>query len=88
MSKGEIAIHAADTYDEQLESEGWVIASFAQAPRAHRCELVHGGCGARPGGEAVMPDELLDEVTALVEWPVVYESGFEQEFLESCRRSA
>jgi glycyl-tRNA synthetase beta chain len=29
-----------------------------------------------------MPDELLDEVTALVEWPVVYASGFEEEFLE------
>ncbi len=29
-----------------------------------------------------MPDELLDEVTALVEWPVVYDSGFEKEFLE------
>ena len=28
------------------------------------------------------PEDLLDEVTALVEWPVVYESGFEPEFLE------
>src|SRR5262249_30233776 len=32
--------------------------------------------------QALMPDDLLDEVTALVEWPVVYESGFEAEFLD------
>jgi glycyl-tRNA synthetase beta chain len=29
-----------------------------------------------------MPDELLDEVTALVEWPVVYDSSFDFEYLE------
>src|SRR5450830_1757439 len=28
-----------------------------------------------------MPEALLDEVTALVEWPVVYECHFEEEFL-------
>jgi hypothetical protein len=28
-----------------------------------------------------MPESLLDEVTALVEWPVVYECKFEDEFL-------
>jgi glycyl-tRNA synthetase beta chain len=28
-----------------------------------------------------MPEALLDEVTALVEWPVVYECKFEEEFL-------
>jgi glycyl-tRNA synthetase beta chain len=34
-----------------------------------------------------MPESLLDEVTALVEWPVVYECKFEDEFL-ACRRNA
>ena len=28
-----------------------------------------------------MPDDLVNEVTALTEWPVVYESGFDEEFL-------
>src|SRR5207244_11727490 len=28
-----------------------------------------------------MPDPLLDEVTALVEWPVVYEGTFDAAFL-------
>src|SRR5205085_8493112 len=29
-----------------------------------------------------MPDDLLDEVTALVEWPKVYTGGFDRTFLE------
>lgn len=32
--------------------------------------------------QAIVPEDLLDEVTALTEWPVIYESGFEEEFLE------
>lgn len=31
--------------------------------------------------EAIMPEDLLEEVTALTEWPVIYESQFESEFL-------
>ncbi|WP_343723587.1 glycine--tRNA ligase subunit beta, partial [Herbaspirillum seropedicae] len=31
--------------------------------------------------QVLMPEALLDEVTALVEWPVVYECKFEDEFL-------
>ncbi|GIL06538.1 MAG: glycine--tRNA ligase beta subunit [Betaproteobacteria bacterium] len=79
LSQGEIAVHSADTYAEQLEREGRVIASF-EARRARIAELVT-AAAAKLGAQAVMPAALLDEVTALVEWPVVYESGFEAEFL-------
>jgi glycyl-tRNA synthetase beta chain len=79
LSRGEIAVHSADTYAEQLEREGRVIASF-DARRARIVAQV-AAAAARLGATPVMPDELLDEVTALVEWPVVYESGFEAEFL-------
>jgi len=34
------------------------------------------------GGRAVLKEALLDEVTALVEWPVAVSGGFEQRFLE------
>jgi glycyl-tRNA synthetase beta chain len=37
---------------------------------------------ARLGAEPLMPASLIDEVTALIEWPVVYESGFDQAFLQ------
>ena len=30
----------------------------------------------------IMPDDLLEEVSALTEWPVIYESQFEKEFLQ------
>lgn len=79
LSQGEIAVHSADTYAEQLEREGRVIASF-EARRARIVELVT-AAAAKLGAQPVMPAALLDEVTALVEWPVVYESGFEAEFL-------
>ena len=79
-SEGEIAIHSADTYEKQLLEEGKVIASF-EARHRRIAELVTAAAKAR-GAHAVMPADLLDEVTALVEWPVVYESGFEAEFLQ------
>jgi glycyl-tRNA synthetase beta chain len=79
-SQGEIAVHSAATYEDQLRREGKVIVSFERR-RARVVELLTAaahGLKATP----LMPDELIDEVTALVEWPVVYESGFEAEFLD------
>jgi glycyl-tRNA synthetase beta chain len=80
LTAGEVAIHSADTYARQMALEGKVIASFEERHR-RIAELVIEAAG-RLGAHPVMPTELLDEVTALVEWPVVYESGFEKEFLE------
>lgn len=80
MCKGDVVIHAADTYVEQMEFEGKVVPSFAV--RRQRIEEQLAREAARIGASVVAPEELLDEVTALVEWPVVYESGFEPEFLE------
>ena len=80
MAPGDLPVHSADTYAEQLEEEGLIIASFARrrARIAERVKAAAASFDATP----IMPDELLDEVTALVEWPVVYDSGFEKEFLE------
>ena len=36
---------------------------------------------AQIGGTVIMPEDLLNEVTALTEWPIIYESSFEEEFL-------
>jgi glycyl-tRNA synthetase beta chain len=80
MEPGDLPILSADSYEEQLEDEGQVIPSFAKR-RARIAELVE-AAAATFDATPIMPAELLDEVTALVEWPVVYDSGFEQEFLE------
>jgi glycyl-tRNA synthetase beta chain len=79
MAPGELPVHSADTYEKQLREEGLVIASFAER-RARIAELVSIAAD-KLGAMPIMPDELLDEVTALVEWPVVYESDFEADFL-------
>ena len=79
-ASGPLAIRDADSYAQQLEDEGKVIASFGRR-RARISELVTAAAG-RLGAQPVMPGELLDEVTALVEWPVVYASQFEREFLD------
>jgi glycyl-tRNA synthetase beta chain len=54
-----------------------VIASVSERKEQIRTALL-----AKAGDDLVlMPESLLDEVTALVEWPVVYECHFEEEFL-------
>ncbi|BAP87569.1 glycine--tRNA ligase beta subunit [Burkholderiales bacterium GJ-E10] len=75
-----LCIQHADTYERQLFEQGKVIASF-EARRARMTVQIE-AAAARAGAKPVMPAALVDEVTALVEWPVVYESGFEEAFLE------
>jgi glycyl-tRNA synthetase beta chain len=72
-----IAISHPVNYAGLLELEGKVIASFDQRKEAIRAALLE-----KAGADQVlMPEALLDEVSALVEWPVVYECNFEEEFL-------
>ena len=77
MSAGEIRIEHAGDYAKTLEQQGVVIASF-DARSARIRELLqkaaaHAGLGEFEG--------LLDEVTALVESPAVYEGRFDESFL-------
>ncbi|WP_036664331.1 glycine--tRNA ligase subunit beta [Pandoraea sp. SD6-2] len=77
LSKGEVTIASADTYADVLATEGKVLASFTGRRDAIRTQLL----AAAGNDHVVMPDALLDEVTALVEWPAVYACHFEKEFL-------
>jgi len=78
LSNGEpITIASADNYAAQLETAGRVMASAAARRESIREQLLeHAGPDL-----VLMPDALLDEVAALVEWPVVYACRFEDEFL-------
>lgn len=77
LSQGELTITNAESYSTVLEAQGKVIASITARKEKIRAALLD-----RAGSDlALMPEALLDEVTALVEWPVVYECNFEQEFL-------
>jgi glycyl-tRNA synthetase beta chain len=66
-------------YERVLSKRGHVIADF-EARRALVRERV-AGVAAGLGGRALMSEALLDEVTALVEWPVPLAGRFEERFL-------
>ena len=80
MHGAAISLAHADDYEARLAQPGHVIASFG-ARRARVRELVE-TTAASEGGSAVIDDALLDEVTALVEWPVPVCGSFDQHFLE------
>ncbi|WP_373752633.1 glycine--tRNA ligase subunit beta [Neisseria weixii] len=79
LSDGVITIQQADSYVEQLRTEGKVIASFAERKNAIQTALNQQA--GRLNATVAADDSLLDEVTALVEWPVVLGAGFEEHFL-------
>jgi glycyl-tRNA synthetase beta chain len=70
--------HAAD-YEERLREEGRVIAGFAARRGAIDAQLK--AMAAQLKASLGDYQGLLDEVTALVEWPVVYVCSFDREFL-------
>ncbi|RAS30992.1 glycine--tRNA ligase subunit beta [Paraburkholderia bryophila] len=78
LSEGFVQIQHADSYADTLLHKGHVVANFADRKATIRTHLL-----AQAGDDqVVMPDSLLDEVTSLVEWPVVYACKFEDEFLQ------
>jgi len=74
-----IYIPSPAEYEVLLESEGKVIADFAR-----RRETIRGlveQSAHQVKGKAVIDEDLLDEVTSMVEWPVAVVGNFEQRFL-------
>ncbi|WP_176060015.1 glycine--tRNA ligase subunit beta [Paraburkholderia sp. BCC1876] len=78
LSEGFVQIQHADSYADTLLHKAHVVANFADRKATIRTHLL----AQADGDQVVMPDSLLDEVTSLVEWPVVYACKFEDEFLQ------
>ncbi|AWT12172.1 glycine--tRNA ligase subunit beta [Stutzerimonas frequens] len=78
-SPGQVHISKPTSYLEDLRG-AHVIADFAERREliAKRVEQLAG----EQNGTAIVPPALLDEVTALVEWPVPLVCSFEERFLE------
>ena len=73
-----LSLKGAKGYEAKLR-RAKVIADFAK-----RRDMIRAGvtaAAAQVGGSALIDDALLDEVTALVEWPVPLTGQFEQRFL-------
>ncbi len=78
MSSGTISIATAFEYPHRLMVLGKVVASFAE-----RRLRIEDALRAKAGGDTLIaPDTLLDEVTGLVEWPIVLEGRFDEAFLD------
>ena len=75
-----ITLYNPEDYADVLESLGKVIAHFGKR-RARIKAFVEETAGAL-GGRADLDDDLLDEVTALNEWPQPISGTFEERFLE------
>jgi len=78
--KAVITLNNADSYAEQLRTEGAVIASFEARKADIAAQLK--AAADKEGLIAVEDEDLLDEVTALVELPNVLLGQYEVEFLD------
>lgn len=74
-----VAITTPADYAVQL-GDAYVIARFEARRDMIKAKVE--ALAAELGGTAIMPQELLDEVTGLVEWPVPVAGRFEERFLD------
>lgn len=74
-----IELAKASDYASVLKNTGYVVADFAERSAIIK-EQVEAEA-KKVGGVAVIDPALLDEVTALVEWPVALTGKFEERFL-------
>jgi glycyl-tRNA synthetase beta chain len=79
-SKGEIELKQACDYKETLRSPGFVLVDFEERKENIKQQVIN--TSKQLGGEAVLDDDLLDEVTALNEWPITVAGEFDEAFLE------
>ncbi|MGB1010423.1 MAG: glycine--tRNA ligase subunit beta [Thiolinea sp.] len=76
---GNISINSPASYAEQLK-DAYVLADFVARREMIREQVTK--VAAEAGGNAIMPESLLEEVSALVEWPVAIAGQFERRFLD------
>jgi glycyl-tRNA synthetase beta chain len=84
-SPGKIVLSDASSYKDKLLTEGFVIADFEQRKQNIRQQVFDAvkklGSDVEMG-EPVIDENLLDEVTALNEWPIAVAGEFEESFLQ------
>ena len=77
-----IEIHHADQYEEQMKIEGAVIVSFEERKALIKNTLNEKAASLSNQLTPIEDEDLLDEVTALVEYPNVLAGEFESKFLD------
>ena len=79
-ANNEIAISTPSDYSKLLLEQGRVVARFADRRDIISKQVKQ--LATELGGHAVIDEHLLDEVTALNEWPVALSGRFDDEFLQ------
>ncbi|AKE53104.1 glycine--tRNA ligase subunit beta [Kangiella geojedonensis] len=79
MAQGDVTLHDADDYVNKLKAQH-VIVSFEQRQKLIEDQVK--AAAEKLGGVAQIEQDLLDEVTGLVEWPVALTGEFDTEFLK------
>ncbi|MEQ9862465.1 glycine--tRNA ligase subunit beta [Pectobacterium cacticida] len=79
MGEAEFTIENADQYPQILLERGKVVADYEV--RKAKIKADAEAAARKIGGKADLSDSLLEEVTSLVEWPVVLTAKFEEKFL-------
>ncbi|WP_340620131.1 glycine--tRNA ligase subunit beta [Xenorhabdus siamensis] len=80
MGEAEFTIDNAEQYPAILQEWGRVIADYEARKALIKRDAEQ--AATQLGGVADLTDSLLEEVTSLVEWPVVLTAKFEEKFLE------
>ena len=75
-----ITVSKPQDYADSLEKTGWVVADYEKRRELIKKRVIE--TARQCGGQALIDPELLDEVTSLVEWPVVLSGSFDSEFLQ------
>ena len=75
-----ISLTSAKSYESRLR-RAKVVADFAARRELIRAGVCAAAAATGSGATALIQDALLDEVTALVEWPMPIAGQFEQRFL-------
>jgi len=75
----ERVISHPNEYVSTLKEKGYVLVDFAE--RSQRIQQQVTDAAQKAGGIAVISDALLEEVTALNEWPVAVVGDFDERFL-------
>ena len=80
MAPQEFPLASPSEYEAVLREKGKVIPDFGE--RRTRIGTQVAAIAKTLSGEALLSDSLLDEVTALVEWPSAITGAFESRFLD------
>lgn len=76
----ELVLDHADNYTTLLREEGFVIADYEERKALVKEQVI--AAASAENGVADIDDDLLEEVSSIVEWPITYVGSFEDKFLD------